>query len=297
MTTRTVATSLFSRDISDDDPSDSFWHDSVFSDTRADFPLFPFRFLDVTRSGRHFFQHIDYQELALEMILSGDVEYRTEEKSDICRKGHLYLIPPGSTVRFANISDVPRRKIALLFTGTHASLFADALGFRECMKIVPEDPDDIERRIRKIGAVLRRHRQPNGKIMLLGMELLLHLRQSIPQTKIPTELQRACHLMTSEIANAMLTTEDIARSVGLSVSDFRLKFYRTFGISPMKYLIRLRLEKAADLLKHSTLNIKTVAAQTGFNSYHSFSRTFSRHFGFAPGQLRTSAKISRSAKT
>ena len=286
MTQRTIVRSAFSRDISDDDPSDLFWHACFSCGRKADLPFFPSRFTDATRSGRHFFQHINFPEFALEMILSGEVEYRTEEKSDICRQGDIYVIPPGSTVRFANISDAPRRKIAILFNGTHAGLFADALGFWECLKLTPPDADDFEKRIRKLGTAIRRNRQPTEKLMLKGMELLLHLRQFIPRKEAEPGIQRSCRMMDSEISNAMLTAEELAKSAGLSASDFRQKFYRTFGISPMKYLMQLRMEKAENLLKQTGESVKRIAAQCGFNSSHAFSRTFSRHFGISPAAMR-----------
>ena len=93
-------------------------------------------------------------------------------------------------------------------------------------------------------------------------------------------------MMDSEISNAMLTTEELAKSAGLSASDFRQKFYRTFGISPMKYLMQLRMGKAENLLKQTGESVKRIAAQCGFNSSHAFSRTFTRHFGISPAAMR-----------
>lgn len=284
---RTIVRSLFSKDITNDDPTDFCFHASYLRNVEARLPLFPYRFFDVTRSRRHFFKHINYSDFALEMILSGEVKYQTEKKTDICRGGDVYVIPPGSTVSFANNTDEPRRKIVLLFVGTHTGLFADALGFCESAKITVPDPEDFEQRMRKIGDMLRRKKQnPMEKIMLAGMELLLHLRKFMLQPRIAPGILRACNLMTSEIANPMLSTESLAKLSGFSPADFRQKFYRAFGISPIKYLVKLRMEKANNLLKNSSLNIKTIAVQTGFNSAHAFSRTFTRHFGISPRKLR-----------
>ena len=44
-------------------------------------PLIPFRVMDVTRIDNCWFQHVNYQYMALELILNGTAEYQTEHET------------------------------------------------------------------------------------------------------------------------------------------------------------------------------------------------------------------------
>jgi AraC family transcriptional regulator len=76
----------------------------------------------------------------------------------------------------------------------------------------------------------------------------------------------------------------IARSAGLSVFHFCHVFRQYTGRSPHEYLVRMRLEKAKELLYDPRLNCSLAALQSGFSSVHLFSRAFRRYEGQTPTQ-------------
>lgn len=82
------------------------------------------------------------------------------------------------------------------------------------------------------------------------------------------------------------TLESMAEASGMSRSTFVRHFNRLFRISPMQFLLRLRLNEAAALLRSGELPIKAVAARTGFASRSHFSRAFTRMFGRDPSSFR-----------
>lgn len=65
--------------------------------------------------------------------------------------------------------------------------------------------------------------------------------------------------------------------------------------TPYETISRLRLEKAAFLLKHHTkLKIGEIALQVGFGSVENFTRQFKQRYGFAPGKLRKDPELRNS---
>jgi len=90
------------------------------------------------------------------------------------------------------------------------------------------------------------------------------------------------------------TVEDLARSVGASRTTFARIFKATAGESPLKHLTRLRLSRAAELLRHSDLALAEIAEHVGYRSEFAFNRAFKRHLGSAPGLFR---RTTRSAPT
>ena len=57
------------------------------------------------------------------------------------------------------------------------------------------------------------------------------------------------------------------------------------GVSPHEYLMRIRIEKAEQLLSNSDFSIAEVAEQTGFSGQNYFSRAFKRHTGKTPREF------------
>jgi AraC-like DNA-binding protein len=76
-----------------------------------------------------------------------------------------------------------------------------------------------------------------------------------------------------------LNCRDLAKVAGMSAFHFIRVFNERFGISPYKYLVKVRIEAAKRLLLRSSEPIEVVAAGTGFRSGPSLSRAFRRTQG------------------
>jgi len=57
-------------------------------------------------------------------------------------------------------------------------------------------------------------------------------------------------------------------------------------MSPYHYLLGLRLDKAARLLKETKRSVTDIAFDCGFNDGNYFSRSFHRYFGRSPRTYR-----------
>jgi AraC-like DNA-binding protein len=82
------------------------------------------------------------------------------------------------------------------------------------------------------------------------------------------------------------TVESLASRVSLSRSAFSAKFKQLVGEPPMQYLTRVRLTKAAALLRTHSPTLVEVAMSVGYDSEVAFSKAFKRYFGMAPGAYR-----------
>lgn len=78
----------------------------------------------------------------------------------------------------------------------------------------------------------------------------------------------------------------LAALAHLSVSQFERRFKMLFQITPVQYVIRLRLNKASQQLMASNVKIAEVATQCGFYDHSHFIRQFTRTFGLSPRRYR-----------
>jgi len=84
-----------------------------------------------------------------------------------------------------------------------------------------------------------------------------------------------------------ITIDDLAEVVCLSPSSLYKKMKEYADISPMEYVMKVRLHRAVELLKDDSMSVQEVAQSVGFNTHSFFSECFKREFGMTPRQWRT----------
>lgn len=87
-----------------------------------------------------------------------------------------------------------------------------------------------------------------------------------------------------------ITLLKLAQLVNLHPNYFSEKFSRIMGISPIKYIIQKRIEKAKTLLSLSSKQISDIAQETGFSDQFQFSSLFRKYVNMSPSEFRSSYK-------
>lgn len=83
-----------------------------------------------------------------------------------------------------------------------------------------------------------------------------------------------------------LTVPDLAHRAGLSLSQFERRFKQTLGLTPSRYILRVRLANACRLLQQTRQRIAAVAQAVGFYDHSALTRAFTSHMGITPTQYR-----------
>lgn len=90
-----------------------------------------------------------------------------------------------------------------------------------------------------------------------------------------------------------LSVADMARVGGISVSSQERLFRKTFGLTPLMYLRKTRLNAACKLLRDSDVGLSDIAVQCGFNDQTNMTRAFRLELKITP--LRYRRRFSRPA--
>ncbi|WP_018717031.1 GlxA family transcriptional regulator [Arhodomonas aquaeolei] len=99
-------------------------------------------------------------------------------------------------------------------------------------------------------------------------------------------LLRAVEIMRAHL-DEQLPAREIAESAGISPRQLERLFRRHFDRTPRQFYLELRLDRAHDLLRQSTLSILEIASACGFSSSSHFARCYRRRFGRSPGATRS----------
>ncbi|MDJ0971276.1 MAG: helix-turn-helix domain-containing protein [Kiloniellales bacterium] len=102
---------------------------------------------------------------------------------------------------------------------------------------------------------------------------------------IDRRLGRLVAIMQTALETPLAVAE-ICRRARVEESTARRLFHRHLGQSPSAYYLRLRLERARNLLRYSHLSIAEIATAVGFADAPSFSHAFKRVFEIPPSRAR-----------
>jgi AraC family carnitine catabolism transcriptional activator len=98
-------------------------------------------------------------------------------------------------------------------------------------------------------------------------------------------LARAIELMEARLED-LASAAELCRAAGVSQRQLERMFRKHFQLTPWRYYLHLRLQRARALLQYTELAVVQVAVACGFNSAAHFSRTYARWAGKAPSAER-----------
>jgi AraC family transcriptional regulator len=101
----------------------------------------------------------------------------------------------------------------------------------------------------------------------------------------PSALARLRDYVLAHLSERILVA-DLARQIGLSPNRFAHAFSEQTRQSPHQFVLGLRVERAAHLLRMSKLSLVGVAHECGFASQQHLNNAMRRHLGTTPGRYR-----------
>ncbi len=83
-----------------------------------------------------------------------------------------------------------------------------------------------------------------------------------------------------------MTIAKSAENCGMSVTHFSRVFKSVTGEPPLKYITRVKIERAKEMLIFTDESIASIAASVGYTDQNYFARIFKRFTGFPPSKIR-----------
>lgn len=128
--------------------------------------------------------------------------------------------------------------------------------------------------------------ESNG--LLLQMLSLLENEANKDENEMESRI-KAVALYIFKHYSEKIEIKDLADQVHLSISRFSHLFSDTMGISPHRYILQRRIERAEEMLRSSSLTVNEIALSLGFSSQAHFYHAFLKVVGMSPVAYRNSS--------
>ena len=89
-----------------------------------------------------------------------------------------------------------------------------------------------------------------------------------------------------EFAESNYSISEMAERCNMSITAFKNKFAEYYELPPHRWLVKLHLHKAMELLLSEDLSIKEICHKCYFASYSHFTQLFKQEYGLTPTECR-----------
>lgn len=215
-------------------------------------------------------------------ILRGRARYVFPDYSFVVSAGEILYLPKNSNYTIEKLTEEYR------FIFVDFDFAKDGKVYRgEALRV--SDPGSAEKLFRRMDSVyLERAGWWQPALLSLLYEVYADVMQRGGEGYRPgTAIERvrpACDAMLAGYTDPKFSVTDLGEKCGLKEAQFRRVFKTAYGVSPVKYLMRLRLERAKALLESGDCPIATVATESGFSDEYYFNRAFTAGTGITPGK-------------
>jgi AraC family transcriptional regulator len=229
----------------------------------------------------------------LELIMEGAGSVRLGERRATIGPGSVFAYAPDTNVEIASDARRPLGKyfVCLSGAGVAARLKRARVPVGRVVRVAAPGEvrsvcDDLIREGQWHGPLTREVCAALGELLLLKTEAGVRAAAGGGAADPARERFLRCKALIDANAERLLSLEELAEAAALDVSTVCRLFRRFQGGSPYQYLLRRKMNLAAEFLMELGGLVKEAAQRVGFADAYHFSRVFKAVHGVAPRDLQ-----------
>jgi AraC-like DNA-binding protein/quercetin dioxygenase-like cupin family protein len=231
-------------------------------------------------------------------VLDGEGFFQSGNVSRHCRTGDTFVIYPGSLFSYQADKDNPWHYVWVALQGEAVTaLLSDAGITKERPLLHSGNTRELHSLYEHIRLAFQQSPYPRLESLEASgwTRLLLHQFGLANLSVLPARPKEMPEVIDRQIDQAIrwislqfhqqISIDHMAATLGYHRVHLSKAFKQKTGLSPKQYLLKMRMDKARELLG-GTLTIDQVASSVGFNDALYFSKQFRKYTGMPPSEYR-----------
>lgn len=223
--------------------------------------------------------HRPFHTLSFRLV--GDATFFSQDRELLSAKeGEIVFVPAG----YDFSKQAGKGRIFAVHFSSHSELPDKILSF------TPKNSTRFRNEFEKLHQIWTRKSpgyEYEAKIIVYRIMLEMEREWSAGQnTPNAQRISGALEYINRNFSSSTLSVTELSRMMGMSDTYFRKLFVAEYGMTPQKYINRLRLTNATELLQSGYYSVGEIAERCGFNNINYFSVFIKKETGLAPVHYR-----------
>lgn len=206
-------------------------------------------------------------------VVDGTLEFDFVDTEILCDKGESVFVPKGTSYRIK----CPQRAQSRI-----VNFYTDG-GVSEPVEFLKIDKTVYEKIFGRLEILLQNKDENRNMIFSLYYRLVSELLGGCKRENMPEFVRNAEKIMLENISDCSLSCEFVSDMLNISEVYLRKLFAKHMGISPSKYINKMRMERAKQYILEG-YSVTQAADSVGYSEIYQFSRAYKRYFGFSPSK-------------
>lgn len=117
------------------------------------------------------------------------------------------------------------------------------------------------------------------------------INRGVDSGHFPGSIAKMKRVIHNHVGDAEFSLDTLSKEVGLSKFHMIRVFRNAMGTSPAKYLARIKIDLAKELLSSTTNSIISISTELGFDHLSTFNKSFKATTGMSPSQFRANHNV------
>lgn len=244
---------------------------------------------------------IDFQLL---YIASGQAHFFFDDEDTIVTAGHMVIYRPKEMQRYIYYGVDQTEVYWVHFTGSDVTNILRKYGITNNTRVIYTGTSlEYSKIFKQMIYELQQCQSDYEELLsMLLHQIFISIHRQITKERnikneyIEAEMETAIQYF-NENYNTTINIESYALSRGMSISWFIRSFKQYANITPMQYIVSLRITNAQMLLESTNYSVKEISYIVGYDNPLYFSRIFSKQKGVSPTEYRKRLTSSNKACT
>ena len=220
-------------------------------------------------------------------IFSGSASIKTKHGVANSYENELFIIPANTPYEFKTV-DLPLRYLCVHFTGSQVEEILSSYGISMLPKINKLSyKNHMQLRFTTLfEAFAKNDSLRERELSILLERLLIEASRAVENEALEKiSLSKSVRFINENYPSKIKIT-DLAKMENMCMTAYNLQFKKQMGMSPTKYIIKLRISSAKELLCTTNMAVQKIGSLCGYDDVNFFRKTFKKETGLSPSDYR-----------